>query len=1190
MKEVVINRKTYHVQEDEFESYTHPEYFRLNMYRNVGNLERIAGLIRDISELYETKMRLYITNISSHGGFVKDEVESFVHLGDTGVDILYINSNTLEYELEDSVKYVITTKKLNVLLDWFHCYAIKYFDQYLYVKKEEYGTFMKGFHYYFNEEKKFMYDNLLHYCMIVKNAGDQLRETLLENMPFFDRWTILDTGSTDNTMSIIEEVLVGKKKGRLFQGTFLNFRETRNECLELAGKTNCKYNIMLDDTYRIRGNMREFLELVRDDQFGDSFTMMIQSHDSEYFSNRITKQAYALRYIYKIHEVIQDKDNLQVTLPHDVAYIYDYNNPYMETRTKDRKQLDLKLLDEMVNEDPDNPRHVYYIAQTYSCLENFEKYAEYLEKRVHHPKEGFTQEKLDACFELGRCYEHRLNRPWKLAKKYYKMSYELDTSRPDALYMMAMHYHFIPSKRQKAYDYFRKAFEVGYPVHRQYGLKPTLSFFYLPKFFIMYCFEREEYELAYRVAKTFFDGQVHHSKVLETHEIQSTTEIMQSFFSILHNYMQFLSVKPEEQEETTEEENEEYNVAIVADGGYTPWSGSDILTKGVGGSETWVIEMASALHELGTRVIVFCNTDVSENYGGVWYKSIRHDMPHYLWKNNVKIKHCIISRYSEYILTCRKSPCVENVHFIMHDLGPSGIVFPYNLIKNIYCLSSWHKKYFLEKFSTVPEKNVQVLNYGFRHLLSSNNNASSPRKPYSFIYSSFPNRGLRELLLLWPKIFAKIPSAELHIYSNINHKAMDAGLMNEIRGLLMSNTGKNIYYHGWVNKAQLRDGWQKASFWLYPCTFLETFCMTALEAASNKVCAITNGLGALEDTVGDRGYLIESANIYEKEEEVEKLLDFLVNQKDKQKELVEKNYAWAMSLTWKGQAEKLLESLVLSTLGSNNVSIVPFSSKAMTAASASASASPIIDHGGPVIKKRYWEPLDETRSFCEIFANLNLGNAKKLVLELGPGSRIFSKYVTHSVDLDDYYKITINNIPHERTFLNICYDKLPFANDMFRLSYARHVFEDINNPLFAFEEMVRVSEMGYIETPSLIIEMTRGVDGGPFSHLYKGYNHHYYIVFTDIETNTLVFIPKLPLFEYIDFQSDITKTWDYGNKFLWNNYYIWNKYDVTKQPKIKVYSARDLKLHDTDGLKTFLLDALKKYERSLKYFHSIFTM
>jgi len=92
---------------------------------------------------------------------------------------------------------------------------------------------------------------------MVKNGGDTFKQVLEENLEFVDKWTILDTGSTDSTIDIIKEVLVNKKKGQLFCEPFINFRDSRNRLLELAGNS-CKYTLMLDDTYIVKGELREF--------------------------------------------------------------------------------------------------------------------------------------------------------------------------------------------------------------------------------------------------------------------------------------------------------------------------------------------------------------------------------------------------------------------------------------------------------------------------------------------------------------------------------------------------------------------------------------------------------------------------------------------------------------------------------------------------------------------------------------------------------------------------------------------------------------------------------------------------------------------------------------------------------------------------------------------------------------------
>jgi hypothetical protein len=190
---------------------------------------------------------------------------------------------------------------------------------------------------------------------MVKNGGPQFEEMLVSNMPIIDRWTILDTGSTDKTIEIIHNTLIGTKRGTLHQEPFIDFKQSRNRCLDLAG-TDCKFIIMLDDTYQVYGNLREFLNIVRGDQMTTSFTIMIHSSDIHYGSNRIIKSESGLRYVHRIHEVITDKDNINVVIPTHASHIIDKRFDYMEERTMSRKELDLKLLYEELEENKTNPR------------------------------------------------------------------------------------------------------------------------------------------------------------------------------------------------------------------------------------------------------------------------------------------------------------------------------------------------------------------------------------------------------------------------------------------------------------------------------------------------------------------------------------------------------------------------------------------------------------------------------------------------------------------------------------------------------------------------------------------------------------------------------------------------------------------------------------------------------------------
>ena len=73
---------------------------------------------------------------------------------------------------------------------------------------------------------------------------------------------------------------------------------------------------------------------------------------------------------------------------------------------------------------------------------------------------------------------------------------------------------------------------------------------------------------------------------------------------------------------------------------------------------------------------------------------------------------------------------------------------------------------------------------------------------------------------------------------------------------LIEKQKMNITNHGWVNGETLRKYWEKTSYWLYPCTFDETCCLTAMEASIHKTLVITNDRAGLRETVDNRGIII----------------------------------------------------------------------------------------------------------------------------------------------------------------------------------------------------------------------------------------------------------------------------------------------------------------------------------------------
>lgn len=703
----------------------------------------------------------------------------------------------------------------------------------LYVHARVVSDFRAYFKQELNASGVLTYDNLVNLCIMVKNGGPLFETMLRDNLAYIDRWTVLDTGSTDGTQDRVRAILGGNKRGQLYEEPFINFRESRNRCLELAG-TVCKYNIMLDDTYVIRGDVRSFLEEVRGDEFASSFSMYVSSDDVEYTSNRITRAELGLRYKFKIHEVIQKEDNVNVVVPRAVAYIDDMRAPYMEERTNNRKQLDLQWLHESVEEEPEEPRHLYYLAQTYNILKDYENAAKYFRLRTFSPHDGFLQEQADACFELARVMQFQLKKPWHEVEPLYLKVLELEPRRCDAMYFLGI-YHIYDGREDedKAYAWFERAFPIGYPVDTQYSLKPTLVYYYLPSFLAPLCYPRANFALGFAACQRFMDALTMPAvkAIAEAHVVEQ----MASWHAIFGRLVKLPQPLPPFRPLV--------HLLFIVDGNWSSWSGADIETKGLGGSETWAVEMAATLAQWlppGGKCVVMCKCEEASEYRGVLFVPLR-ECEVFLARHHVKV--CVVSRFSEYVPVAAKSGASE-VHLVLHDTAPVGNVIPNDAaLRTVFCLTPWHHALFTRQYALLAPK-TKSLGYGID---SASRYRPLQKRRHAFVFSSFPNRGLKELLQMWPRVRAVLPDATLQVFCNLQHeyvRRVSAEYMAAVDALLSAVQGVSV--RGWVSKPELARAYGEAEYWLYPCVFEETFCLTALEAVACGAIGIAPPLAALQ--------------------------------------------------------------------------------------------------------------------------------------------------------------------------------------------------------------------------------------------------------------------------------------------------------------------------------------------------------
>ena len=319
------------------------------------------------------------------------------------------------------------------------------------------------------------------------------------------------------------------------------------------------------------------------------------------------------------------------------------------------------------------------------------------------------------------------------------------------------------------------------------------------------------------------------------------------------------------------------------------WDPLTALETGIGGSETAAIHMSRELALLGHEVVVYADIakamSIDADDGGEFPCTVDvHWMPYREFVVGTECDLFISSRQPE--ARRQLQPKCKQAWLWMHDIhvGPDWE----NLIgtdhDKILCLSNWARQRFLEYYPGVdPSKVVETANGLDRTFFENITVETSPRHKHLMsghpdtvklepgdqhshlmmgfsllrvTYSSSPDRGLDKLLSLWPAIRDISPAAELHVYYGFEtwrKLALLYGPQSQLARIdclearLKSTPG--VVFHGRVGQAELAKSFLQSQLWLYPTDFLETSCISAMEAQAAGCKLVATRCGALPETV-----------------------------------------------------------------------------------------------------------------------------------------------------------------------------------------------------------------------------------------------------------------------------------------------------------------------------------------------------
>uniref|UniRef100_A0A6C0E216 Uncharacterized protein n=1 Tax=viral metagenome TaxID=1070528 RepID=A0A6C0E216_9ZZZZ len=717
-----------------------------------------------------------------------------------------------------------------------------------------------------------MSNNILELVMIVKNSGDILKNCLQENKKFIDHWTILDTGSTDNTKDIIKQEL-SDIPGNLYEDKFIDFSDARNKSIELSSK-KCKYTIVLDDSYILHGGdkLRKFLSKSKQ----PCYTIRIGNYkngflQNEYTSNRIFKTSENFKYKYRVHEYL-DVNKKDVYDINDLdVFINDIDSMEHKNRSVNRYNKDIKLLLLDFKDNPNDPRVIYYIAKTYYNLERYDDALFYFQKLKFKNIDieyqfSFHYDSICTSFMINNdsnIMENSLTSLIQLNNKYFNSRKEID-------YKLAVLYKD-KGQIEWADQILNKIINCKKPKLINTILESDIYDFLIPYLYIDVKINLGQINLAIPQLK----------RLLELYP--NNQPLLNIKYAICDNSINS-SIKLSSNNKTI----------VFHTGGeqsiFKNWN-----PKGdsrISGSEHMAINLAQEFHKKGYRVFIIGSFEESildiDNqciHNGVEYIDYKY-FSEFALKYEIDI--LIISRYTANLVYYDN---IKSVYLWVHDVLPvtddsNCFQIHKEKFKSIIAISNWQKDNIVSKLN-IPEERIIVSRNAIHQKRFLKNHIE--KTPFRFIYTSDPSRGLTNLINLIPFIKEKYPLTTLHIF--VKKENVDYDTLKTIEKL------DYVFIHGRVSQEQLAIEFMKSDIFFYPTDFKETYCITVLEAMCSKCLVVTVKLAALTEIVEGKGILCD----YPFRDNIDELLDklyFVLDRPVLKNYFINNAYNWGMAQTF----------------------------------------------------------------------------------------------------------------------------------------------------------------------------------------------------------------------------------------------------------------------------------------------------
>ncbi len=236
--------------------------------------------------------------------------------------------------------------------------------------------------------------NEISLCMIVKNEENNLQRCLDSVKDIVDEIIIVDTGSTDKTISIAES-FGAQVYNFLWKN---NFSEARNESLKYATKD---WILIMDADDEFCSEDKEvFKQLVNSDLDENLLCFFETLNYCGSYANsnnisinlnpRLFKNNYCYKYEGEVHNQLINYENKtkDVCIP---IRIYHYGYLDSNIKGKNKRTRNISLLEEQLKKEPDNKYAYFNLGNEYFALNDMSKALDYYYKSYENfnPNVGY---------------------------------------------------------------------------------------------------------------------------------------------------------------------------------------------------------------------------------------------------------------------------------------------------------------------------------------------------------------------------------------------------------------------------------------------------------------------------------------------------------------------------------------------------------------------------------------------------------------------------------------------------------------------------------------------------------------------------------------------------------------------------------------------------------------------------------